>query len=117
MKIKSGSYNVPHITIDTAGITAGTPAVVGNKRDFLRLASIVKESGNAIIDYIKVGDVVLKGTVNIIRYTGDGNDGFDFGTVTNYEQTPMAVTGTLAVDGDDVKLTILLTEIPTEEER
>lgn len=114
MKIKSGSYNVPHITIDTAGIVAGTPTIVGSKADFLRLASIVKESGTAIIDYIKVGDATLKGTVNIIRYTGDGNDGFDFGTVTNYEQTPMAVTGTLAVDGNDVKLSILLTEIPTE---
>lgn len=110
MRLIKGSYNVPHIVLDV-DITAGTPVVVGTKKEFLNLAAIVKESGTAIIDYAKINGNVMTGSINIIRFTGDGNDGFDFGTVTNYQDTPSVISGTLFVDGNDVKLTVRLTTV------
>ena len=105
MRLIKGSYNVPHIVIDTE-VTSGTAVVVGTKKEFLNLAAIVKESGTAIIDYVKIDGTVMNGSINIIRFTGDENDGFDFGTVTNFHETPSVVAGTLLVDGNDVKLTV-----------
>lgn len=110
MRLIKGSYNVPHVVIDT-DVTSGTPVVVGTKKEFLNLAAIVKESGNAIIDYAKVDGNVMKGSINIIRFTGDEIDGFDFGTVTNFQDTPSVVSGTLLVDGNDCKLTIHVTVV------
>lgn len=110
MRLIKGSYNVPHIVIDTE-VTSGTAVVVGTKKEFENLAAIVKESGTAIIDYAKIDDNVMNGSINIIRFTGDGNDGFDFGTVTNYQDTPSVVSGTLLVDGNDVKLTVRVTAV------
>lgn len=110
MRLIKGSYNVPHIVIEDE-VTAGTPTVVGTKKEFLNLAAIVKESGTAIIDYVKISGNVMNGSINIIRFTGDDNDGFDFGTVTNFHDTPSVVSGTLLVDGNDVKLTVQLTEV------
>ena len=110
MRLIKGSYNVPHIVIDT-DLTSGTPAVVGTKKEFLNLAAIVKESGTAIIDYAKIDGNVMAGSVNIIRFTGEDIDGFDFGTVTNFQDTPSVVSGTLLIDGNDCKLTVQVTVV------
>lgn len=114
MKIKRGSYNIPHIIIDTDNIVSDTPIVVGTKDDFERLRGIVKESGTVIVEKIVVDDVPLNAAINIIEWKFGGT-GFDFGTVTNFGGKASVVAGSLEVDDDDVKLTISMKVVDPEE--
>lgn len=110
MKIKYGMYNIPHIIIDDA-ITSGTPAVVGTQADYDILVKLVDQSGAVIIDKATVGGSAMKGCLTANHYHDDVNDGIDLGCVSNFGGNQTVITGTLAMDDDDLKLTLVVSTL------
>ena len=105
MKIINGMYNIPKVVIKEA-ITPGTPVVVGTKKDILRLADIIGESGAIIIEEATVGGEVIRGCMNAHHFYGGADEGIDFGGVSNKSGDQTVISGTLIIDGNDAKLTV-----------
>lgn len=110
MDIKYNSYNVPVVDIGT--ITLGTKTLIGTAKELREVAKVVDKSGIMIVS-AKAGDVVLHGSVNANYYLGDGNEGIDFGGVTNYGGSPSIIAGTASIESNSAYVTMTMTAVST----
>lgn len=110
MEIKYNSYNVPVVDIGT--ITLGTKTLIGTAKELRAIAKVVDKSGIMIVA-ARAGDTVLHGSVNANYYLGDGNEGIDFGGVTNYGGSPYIIAGTASIEDSNAYVTMTMTVVST----
>lgn len=109
MKVKRGSYNVTTVSTDVA-ITHGVKTEIGTKKDFKRIAATVEKSGLIVLEATVDGNA-MKGSLLANYYHGGAETGIDFGGVTNMHGTPLAVAGSISLEGEKVYVTVNLIEL------
>lgn len=110
MKVEYNSYNVP--VVDVGTITLGTKTLVATPAEMRKVAKIIDKSGIMIVA-AKAGDAVLHGSVNANYYHG-GEEGIDFGGVTNYGGSPYIIAGTASIESDGAYVTMTMTAVSTQ---
>ena len=109
MKIKRGCYNVATVSTDVA-ITSGTKTEVGVKKDFKKIAATVEKSGLIFLE-ATVNGSAMKGSLLANYYHGGAETGIDFGGVTNMGGNPLAIAGSISLEGDKVYVTVNLVSL------
>lgn len=106
MNIIFNDYNVAIIESDAA-ITSGTKTEIGTKEEFLKIVPLVNRSGLIILKAnVDGGD--MKGSMLANYYTGGAETGIDFGGMSNYHGSPLAITGSITLEDNKCYVTVNL---------
>lgn len=112
MEIKNNGYNMAEITISEA-LTSGTPVKLGTRSDLDKIMNIAKAGGVGRIN-ATVGGNAMSGACFLNAFEGDGNVGVDVGSVTNFGESPNAVTGTFYMSGNDLYGVVTITPLGSQ---
>lgn len=97
MVIDRNVYNIPKV--EAGSVTASTKTKVGTEAEYWQLVNMIEKSGLMIVGITLSGNR-MKGSVMANHFAGDGNEGIDFGGVTNFGGSPNIIAGTLELDDD-----------------
>lgn len=109
MDIKNNGYNMAEITISTA-LTSGTPAKLGDRNDLNKIMNIARAGGVGRIN-ATIGGNAMSGACFLNAFEDSNNVGVDVGGITNFGESPNAVTGTFYMSGDDLYGVVTITPL------
>lgn len=112
MDIKNNGYNMAEITISTA-LTSGTPAKLGDKNDLIKIMNIAKAGGVGRIN-ATIGGSAMSGACFLNAFENGEIMGVDVGGVTNFGESPNAVTGTFYMSGSDLYGVVTITPLANQ---